>query len=130
MAATANHPAAVTSTYTMTDLGSLGYGVSRGFGISAAGEVVGQSYTNKTVQFPCGRHICTAHISDPFSWISGKMTDLGSLGGIISEAGAVNRSGDVVGGSNGDAFLVHNGKLSDLGPGEAFGIGCGSSGVS
>ena len=50
------------------------------------------------------------------------MTDLGTLGGIISEAFAVNRSGDVVGVSNGDAFLVHNGKMTDLGPGEAFGI--------
>ena len=50
------------------------------------------------------------------------MTDLGSLGGIISEARAVNRAGDVVGGSNGDAFLVHNGKMSDLGPGTATGI--------
>jgi uncharacterized membrane protein len=78
---------AAASTYTMTDLGSLGYGVSRGFGINAAGEVAGQSYTNKTVQFPCGRHICTAHISHPFSWIAGTMTDLGSLGGIISQPG-------------------------------------------
>ena len=41
---------AAASTYTMTDLGSLGYGVSRGFGINASGEVVGVSYTNKTVQ--------------------------------------------------------------------------------
>jgi probable HAF family extracellular repeat protein len=115
-------PAAAAAAYTMTDLGSLGLGVSRGFGINPGGEVVGQSYTNKTIQFPCGRHICTAHISHPFSWIAGKMTDLGTLGGIISEARAVNRAGDVVGGSNSDAFLVHNGKMNDLGPGEAFGI--------
>jgi probable HAF family extracellular repeat protein len=113
---------AAASTYTMTDLGSLGYGVSRGFGINAAGEVAGQSYTNKTVQFPCGRHICTAHISHPFSWIAGTMTDLGSLGGIISQAFAVNRAGDIAGGSNGEAFLVHNGKMTDLGPGAASGI--------
>ena len=121
-AAPAIPAAAATSTYTMTDLGSLGYGVSRGFGINAGGEVVGQSYTNKTVTFPCGRHICTAHISHPFSWTAGKMTDLGTLGGISSQAAAVNRGGDIVGGSNGDAFLVHNGKMTDLGPGAATGI--------
>jgi hypothetical protein len=69
IAATAAPAAA--STYTMTDLGSLGYGVSRGFGINAGGEVVGISYTNKTVQVPCGRHICTVHIADPFSWTAG-----------------------------------------------------------
>jgi probable HAF family extracellular repeat protein len=120
IAATAIPAAAATSTYTMTDLGSLGYGVSRGFGINAGGEVVGQSYTNQTVTF--GRHICTAHISHPFSWAGGTMTDLGTLGGIISQAAAVNRSGDIVGGSNRDAFLVHNGKMTDLGPGAATGI--------
>ena len=35
---------------------------------------------------------------------------------------AVNRNGDIVGGSNSDAFLVHSGKMSNLGPGEALGI--------
>jgi hypothetical protein len=53
LAAATAAPATAAATYTMTDLGSLGYGVSRGFGINAAGEVAGQSYTNKTVQFPC-----------------------------------------------------------------------------
>jgi probable HAF family extracellular repeat protein len=122
LAAATAAPATAAATYTMTDLGSLGYGVSRGFGINAAGEVAGQSYTNKTVQFPCGRHICTAHISHPFSWIAGTMTDLGALGGIISQASAVNRDGDIAGGSDGDAFLVHNGKMTDQGPGAATGI--------
>jgi hypothetical protein len=32
---------AAASTYTMTDPGNLGLGVSRGFGINAGGEVVG-----------------------------------------------------------------------------------------
>ena len=35
---------------------------------------------------------------------------------------AVNRNGDIVGGSNSDAFLMHSGKMSNLGPGEALGI--------
>jgi uncharacterized membrane protein len=34
------------------------------------------------------------------------MTDLGTLGGTFSEARAVNRNGDIVGGSNSDAFLA------------------------
>ncbi len=116
--------AAVTSTYTMTDLGSLGDGVSLGFGINATGEIVGRSYLKKTVSTTgCPpTHMCVTHPADPFSWVAGKMTDLGSLGGIFSEALAVNRTGDVVGDSNGDAFLVHNGKMSDLGPGAARGI--------
>jgi probable HAF family extracellular repeat protein len=121
-AVTAAPATAATSAYTMTDLGSLGYGVSRGFGINAGGGAAGISYTNKTVQVPCGRHICTVHIADPFSWTAGQMTDLGTLGGTFSEALAVNRTGDVAGDSNGHVFLVDNGKMTDLGPGTAAGI--------
>jgi probable HAF family extracellular repeat protein len=114
---------AATSTYTMTDLGNLGGGVSRGFGINASGEIVGRSYLNKVFTFPCGRHICRFTQNDPFSWIGGTMTDLGTLNQrSMSEALAVNSSGNIVGGSNGDAFLVHNGMMSDLGPGTASGI--------
>ena len=115
----------VASAYTMTDLGALGpSAVSRGFGINAGGEVTGQSYTAQTITFPCGRHICRATTSDPFSWIAGKLTDLGTLGaaGSFSQGRAVNRAGDIAGGSAGKAFLVHNGKLTDLGPGTATGI--------
>ena len=51
------------------------------------------------------------------------MTDLGTFNAMtMSEATAVNSTGDVVGGSNSDAFLVHNGKMTNLGPGEATGI--------
>jgi uncharacterized membrane protein len=41
--------------------------------------------------------------------MAGQMTDLGTLGGITSQANAVNRTGDIAGGSNGDAFLVRSG---------------------
>jgi probable HAF family extracellular repeat protein len=53
------------------------------------------------------------------------MTDLGTLGGDFSETRAVNSSGDVVGFSTTsgtslsaqtDAFLYHNGHMTDLGP--------------
>jgi probable HAF family extracellular repeat protein len=116
-------PAAATTAYTMTDLGNLGGGVSMGFGINASGEVVGRSYLNKVFFFPCGRHTCRFTQNDPFSWIAGTMTDLGTFNAMtMSEATAVNSTGDVVGGSNGAAFLVHNGKMTNLGPGEATGI--------
>src|SRR6266571_5113879 len=128
--------ATATATYTMTDLGSLGLGVSRGFGINAAGEVVGRSYLAQS--FPTTgcppTHTCVTHPAEPFSWTAGTMTDLGTLGvplgkktvcnppDCFGEARAVNRNGDIVGLSDGQAFLVHNGKMSSLGPGTATGI--------
>jgi probable HAF family extracellular repeat protein len=121
--ATAAPAAAVTAAYTMTDLGNLGGGVSLGFGINASGEVVGRSYLNKVFFFKCGRHICHFTQNDPFSWTAGTMTDLGTFNAMtMGEATAVNSTGDVVGGSNSRAFLVHHGKMTDLGPGEATGV--------
>ena len=72
----------------MTDLGGLGYGVSLGLGINATGEAVGRSYLAQTVPTTgCPpRHTCVTHPADPFSWIAGSMTDLGTLGGTFSEA--------------------------------------------
>jgi probable HAF family extracellular repeat protein len=114
---------AAATTFAMTDLGNLGGGVSMGFGINASGEVVGRSYLNKVFFFKCGRHTCHFTQNDPFSWIAGTMTDLGTFNAMTTgEATAVNSTGDVVGGSNGDAFLVHDGKMTNLGPGEATGI--------
>ena len=123
IAATTAPAAAATAAYTMTDLGNLGGGVSMGFGINAGGEVVGRSYLNKVFFFKCGRHICHFTQNDPFSWSGGTMTDLGTFNAMsMSEATAVNSTGDVVGGSNSRAFLVHNKKMTDVGPGEATGI--------
>jgi uncharacterized membrane protein len=46
------------------------------------------------------------------------MTDLGTFSATaMSEATAVNRGGDVVGGSGGHALFVHNGTMTDLGLG-------------
>jgi uncharacterized membrane protein len=115
--------AAAKSAYTMTDLGNLGGGVSLGFGINASREVVGRSYLDKVFFFKCGKHTCRFTQNDPFSWTAGMMTDLGTFSATaMSEATAVNRGGDVVGGSGGHALLVHNGTMSDLGLGEATGI--------
>ena len=108
----------------MTDLGGLGYGVSLGFGINATGEAVGRSYLAQTVPTAgCPpRHTCVAHPADPFSWIAGSMTDLGTLGGTNSFAFyGINPPGLIVGSSNttGDvathAFLWDKGTMTDLG---------------
>ena len=109
----------------MTDLGGLGYGVSPGFGINATRGgrrplVPGTDRSHHGA--PAEAHVRNPTPRTPFSWIAGSMTDLGALGGAFSEARAVNRNGDIVGGSNSDAFLVHSGKMSNLGPGEALGI--------
>ena len=91
----------------MTDLGNLGGGVSLGFRINASGEVVGRSYLDKVFFFKCGNHICRFTQNDPFSWTAGTMTDLGTFSATaMSEATAVNRGGDVGGGSGGHALLV------------------------
>ena len=85
--------------------------MSLGFGINASGEVVGRSYLDKVFFFRCGKHTCRFTQNDPFSWIVGTMTDLGTFSATaMSEATAVNRGGDVVGGSNAQgqehAFLL------------------------
>lgn len=100
----------------MTDLGNLGGGISLGFGINASGEVVGRSYLDKVFFFRCGKHTCRFTQNDPFSWIVGTMTDPGTFSATaMSEATAVNRGGDVVGGFGGHALFVHNGTMTDLG---------------
>jgi probable HAF family extracellular repeat protein len=67
---------------------------------------------------------------DPFEfslYSSGKMTDLGTLGGTSSYAYGINASGQVVGvaktgsGSN-HAFIYNDGTMTDLGAGQANSI--------
>ena len=53
VAAAAAAPAAAATTYTITDLGSLGGGVTRGLAINASGQVTGDSVLSTLVQVPC-----------------------------------------------------------------------------
>jgi probable HAF family extracellular repeat protein len=126
--AAAAAPAAAATTYTITDLGSLGLGVSDGSGINATGQVTGTSYLSTLVPTPScppvygnTKKTCVEHPWHAFLYGNGQMTDLGTVGGgDFSGGGAINRSGWVVGGSstnNGgsDAFLWNGQKMVDLG---------------
>jgi probable HAF family extracellular repeat protein len=86
-AAVAAAPAsAATTTYTITDLGSLGGGVTDATAINASGEVTGDSTLTKS-----------GDVFHAFLWSNGKMTDLGTLGGPDSRGRAINDSGEIVG---------------------------------
>ena len=103
--------------FTMTDLGSLGLGVTRGLGINAGAEVVGISYIPQTVPATgCPpRHTCVIHPNHAFSWSAGTMTDLTPGTQNFSTATAINTVGDIVGTANGSGFLLHNGRITNLG---------------
>jgi len=114
--------AAAAKSYTITDLGSLGYPETFPSGINASGQVTGLSYLSKTFTYPCGYPVrtCTAHLSHAFLYGNGTMTDLGTLGGHDSQGNAVNLSGQVAGASNTnkggtDAALWTGKKATDLG---------------
>jgi len=120
--------AAARTTYTVTDLGSLGYGVTDGVALSATGQVTGRSFNGATITlktccggcYPGGPHNpCKEHIYHAFVWSNGTMTDLGTLGGNFSAGNAINLSGQVVGSAQTNTGVSHvvmwnGGKITDL----------------
>src|SRR6202050_2025640 len=92
---------ALAASYTMTDLGSLGYGTTFATAINSTGQITGESYLGTEVQVPCEtRHDkppCFTHPGHAFLWSKGTMTDLGTLGGLDSAGSALNDLGEVVG---------------------------------
>jgi probable HAF family extracellular repeat protein len=129
--ATAARAAAATSTYTETNMGSLGGGFTDATAINAKGQVTGYSATNHEIQVPCppGQYgtakKCLEPIDHAFLFSNGTMTDLGTLGGTGSEGVAINDSGEVVGWSQtkagtSEAFLWNGAKMTDLGPLSGF----------
>ena len=129
---------ALATTYSVTNLGSLGFGESHGLATNAVGQVTGYSYTSKAFQVTCppqkyGRpKQCFEHPYHAFLWSNGTMTDLGTFGGHFSEGRAINRSGEVVGtaektGKSGeflgsDGFLWNGKSMIDLGAFGPYGI--------
>src|ERR1044071_2463896 len=80
--------------YTVTDLGALGTGnVSRGFGLSESGKVVGEST------------LTAANNNTTHPFLRGDaLIDLGTLGGPTGTAAAVNQAGTAAG----SAFTAAN----------------------
>jgi len=106
------------SSYTLTNLGTLGGTTARAYDLNDAGDVVGAS-TTATGQ------------SHAFVWRNGVMTDLGTLGGASSQATAISHAGRIVGaadvnGSSSAAFLWQGGAMTNL----RLGDGSVASGVN
>ncbi|MHC5184578.1 MAG: DUF3466 family protein [Planctomycetota bacterium] len=97
------------STYTITDLGTLGGTSSRAYGINESGQIVGKS------------DITGDSVSHAFLYDGIKMHDLGTLGGPSSNAISLNDNAEVVGHSRitGDssshAFYYDGTTMHDLG---------------
>lgn len=117
---------AATTTYTITDLGTLGYISSSGGGLNAAGQVSGVSALTETLPAnDCPPHYgvrkpCVVHPEHAFLYSGGVMTDLGTLGGTNSTANALNASGTVAGSADlasgaSHAITESGGVMSDLG---------------
>lgn len=125
-AATAAPAAAAATTYTVTDLGSLGLGISHGLAINANGHVTGYSYLSTKIQVACppGQYgqqkKCYINPYHAFLYSNGTMNDLGTLGGNNSQGNAINLSGEVAGLADtkdgfSDGFLWNGKKMLDLG---------------
>jgi probable HAF family extracellular repeat protein len=128
---TATPAAATASTYRVTDLGSLGYGVTHGLAINNNGQVTGYSYLGTAIQIPCPPHkygpkVCFTHPYHAFVWSNGTMTDLGTLGGRDSRGNAINDLGEVVGtadtANGSSAFTDQNAVMTAINTGDPLAI--------
>lgn len=116
----------------MRDLGTFGGPDGEAVAINQRGQVVGWVDTKKTSAadrhggFFCGDGKYSHPAPHAFLWANRRITDLGTLGGLESEAAAVNDMGQVVGWADtkrkdskgcavGHAFVWEGGKMSDLG---------------
>jgi probable HAF family extracellular repeat protein len=116
---------ALASSYTVTALGSLGFGTTIATGINVHGQITGKSYLATEVPIRCtDRRLkaCFTHPYHAFLWTNGTMTDLGTLGGLDSSGNAINDSGEVAGLSataNGSsAFTDQGGVMTAINTGD------------
>jgi uncharacterized membrane protein len=79
----------------MKDLGTLGGNDAQALFVNDRGQVVGVSYTNTVANPSTG-----FPTQDPFFSEDGKMTDIGTLGGVNGYPAWINNRGEVVGVSN------------------------------
>ena len=116
------HRAFLFDGFSMLDLGLPSY--SAAFGLNDADQIVGASYFN----------LDKGRLYRGFIYQNGETTILGTLGGLQSEASAINLSGQVVGSADGfllrpdgasfpstRAFLYESGAMQDLG---SLGFSC------
>jgi probable HAF family extracellular repeat protein len=116
-------PAAAATSYTVTDMGSLGGGQSIPSAINATGQATGYSSLSTTYTISCGGYpprTCQVHPRHAFLYANGTMTDLGTLGGHNSQGNAINQAGQVAGSAETkkggqDAALWSGKKTVDLG---------------
>jgi probable HAF family extracellular repeat protein len=121
---------ALASTYTVTDLGSLGFGTTVATGINAGGQITGESYLGTEVQTKCPtpkhKPPCFTHPGHAFLWNKETMTDLGTLGGLDSQGNAISDSGEVVGTSGtatgSSAFTDQSGIMTAINTGDPAAI--------
>jgi probable HAF family extracellular repeat protein len=110
----------------MRDLGTLGGPASSPGGINNRGEIIGYADTARKNE-DSDPHYSYSYYSHAFLWQSGKMHDLGTLGGRYSSADAINEHGQIVGraetarkdkygGRIDHTFLWQSGKMRNLKP--------------
>jgi hypothetical protein len=92
----------------MRDLGTLGGPDAYAAFVNDRGQVAGYSFSNSipnSVTDVCGAFATQVPTEDPFIWVDGEITDLGTLGGNCGFANDLNSRGQVVGFSDlaGDA---------------------------
>jgi hypothetical protein len=114
---------AFAASYSITDLGSLGYPTTFPAALNESGEVTGTSYLAEEVPITCTDKRdknCKTHPERAFLYSGGKMTALVVAGGLTPIDGtAINASGEVAGtatSSHGsEAFVEKSGQLTGLG---------------
>ena len=105
---TAQATGSLAAHWSITDLGTLGGSTSYGFGLNAAGQVIGTTT------------LVNESAAQAFVYTNGTMSGLGTLGGSSSYGYSINAAGQATGlsdtaGGFGRAFIYSNGVMTDLG---------------